>query len=144
MNRLNQLKNIAAGAAFTMAALVLPGCAGTGGGSSLNLKGANEVPPVSTAASGSGTITIGADMTVSGSITTTGVAGTAAHIHQGAAGANGPVVIGLTKSGDNVWSVPAGAKLTEAQYQTYKAGGLYVNVHSATHKGGEIRDQIKP
>jgi hypothetical protein len=144
MNILKQLQGVGVCAAFTVAALLLPGCAGMSGGSSLNLNGANEVPPVSTAASGSGTITVGDDMSVSGSITTTGVAGTVAHIHQGAAGANGPVIIGLTKSGDNVWSVPAGAKLTEAQYQAFKAGGLYVNVHSATNKGGEIRDQLRP
>lgn len=109
----------------------------------LMLSGDNEVPVVKTAAKGSGTIMINADMTVSGSVTTTGVAGTMAHIHQGAAGANGPVIIPLTKSGDNGWAVPAGAKLTEAQYKAYKAGGLYVNVHSATNKGGEIRGQLK-
>jgi hypothetical protein len=104
------------------------------------------VPPVSTAAKGTGTIVIGADMTVSGSVTTTGVAATVAHIHQGAAGANGPVIIPLTKSADNpnVWTVQAGAKLTEAQYQAFKAGGLYVNVHSVANKGGEIRDQLRP
>ena len=109
----------------------------------LMLSGDNEVPAVKTAAKGSGTIMINADMTVSGSVTTTGVAGTMAHIHQGAAGANGPVIIPLTKSGDNGWAVPAGAKLTEAQYKAYKAGGLYVNVHSAANKGGEIRGQLK-
>jgi hypothetical protein len=43
-----------------------------------------------------------------------------------------------------VWSVPTGAKLTDAQYQSYKAGGLYVNVHSDAHKDGEMRSQLKP
>jgi hypothetical protein len=81
---------------------------------------------------------------VSGSVTTTGVAGTMAHIHQAAAGKNGPVIVPLTKSGDSTWSVPAGAKLTDAQYEAYKAGDLYVNVHSAENKGGEIRGQLKP
>ena len=110
----------------------------------VTLSGAQEVPPVKTAASGAGTITINADKTVSGSITTTGVAATMAHIHNGDAGKNGPVIIPLTKSGDHSWSVPAGAKLTDTQYEAYKAGGLYVNVHSAEHKGGEIRGQLKP
>ena len=40
--------------------------------------------------------------------------------------------------------MPAGAKLTEAQYKAYEAGDLYVNVHSAAHKGGEVRGQLKP
>ena len=37
----------------------------------------------------------------------------------------------------------ADAKLTEAQYAAYKAGNLYVNVHSAKNPGGEIRAQLK-
>jgi hypothetical protein len=115
-----------------------------GGGVKVALSGAEEVPPVSTPASGTGTIAIGEDMSVSGSVTTTGIAATVAHIHVGATGKNGPVIIPLKKTGDNTWSVPEGAKLTEAQYQSYKAGELYVNVHSAAHKGGEIRAQIKP
>ena len=39
---------------------------------------------------------------------------TAAHIHQGARGQNGPVIIPLTKSSDNTWSVPPDAKFTDA------------------------------
>lgn len=110
----------------------------------VTLGGDQEVPAVKTSASGSGTITINDDMTVHGSIATTGVAGTAAHIHLAAAGKNGPVIIPFKKTGDNAWSAPAGAKLTEAQFKAFKAGDLYVNVHSAAHKGGEIRGQLKP
>jgi hypothetical protein len=110
----------------------------------VTLGGDQEVPAVKTSASGGGTITINADMSVSGSVTTTGLAGTAAHIHNAATGKNGPVIVPLTKSGDNAWSVPAGAKLTGDQYKAYKAGDLYVNVHSAENKGGEIRGQLKP
>lgn len=106
--------------------------------------GAEEVPPVTTAAAGGGTITVGPDMTVSGKVATTDVAGKMAHIHQGAAGKSGPVLIPLDKDGEHGWAVPAGAKLTEAQYRAFKAGELYVNVHSAEHKGGEIRGQLRP
>jgi hypothetical protein len=108
------------------------------------LSGSQEVPAVTTNASGSGTITVGDDMSISGSVTTTGVAGTAAHIHMAAAGQNGPVTVPLTKSGDGVWAVPAGAKLTDAQFAAFKAGNLYVNVHSESNKGGEIRGQLTP
>jgi hypothetical protein len=110
----------------------------------VTLSGDQEVPPVHTTAAGRGTISIAEDKTVSGSVTTSGIAGTMAHIHEGAPGQNGGVAIPLTKSGDNGWSVPAGAKLTDAQYKAFKAGNLYVNVHSAQHKGGEIRGQLKP
>ena len=108
------------------------------------LSGDAEVPPVASMASGSGVLTIKPDMTVSGKVTTSGVAGTMAHIHVGKAGANGPVVVTLAKGGDNVWMVPEGTKLSEAAYQSYKAGELYVNVHSAENKPGEIRGQLIP
>ena len=108
------------------------------------LAGAQEVPPVTTSASASGTIAVAADLAISGSINTTGVEGTMAHIHKAPAGQNGPVVVPMVKTADNVWSIPAGAKLTEAQYQDLKDGNLYINVHSAAHKGGEIRGQLKP
>jgi len=110
----------------------------------VKLSGNQESPPVSTSASGSGTFTIGTDKTVNGKVTTTGMAGVAAHIHEGAPGKNGPVIIPLQKAGDNAWSTPAGAKLSDAQYDAFKAGNLYVNVHSAAHKDGEIRAQLKP
>lgn len=89
----------------------------------MTLSGANEVPPVSTSASGGGTITVGDDRSVSGTVSTTGVAGTASHIHEGAAGKNGPVIVPLAKDGDS-YKVPAGAKLTEAQMASFKAGNL--------------------
>lgn len=110
----------------------------------VTLTGAEEVPAVTTDAKGEGTITIGKDMAVSGKVTTTGVEGVAAHIHLAESGKNGPPVITLTKGADGSWSAPAGAKLTDEQYKAFKAGHLYVNVHSAAHKSGEIRAQLKP
>lgn len=110
----------------------------------VTLSGAEEVPAVQSAGKGSGNITVKDDMTVSGSVTTTGIKGTMAHIHEGAAGKNGGVAVPLEKKSDNEWAVPAGAKLTEAQYKAYKAGDLYVNVHTEANKGGEIRGQLKP
>ena len=133
---------LAAAMAFTM--LGAFSATAMGADIKVTLSGANEVPPVTTAAAGSGTITVGADMAVSGSVTTTGVAGTAAHIHEAAAGKNGPVIVPMTKSGDNMWVVVAGAKLTEAQMASLKAGNLYVNVHSAANPGGELRGQLAP
>lgn len=110
---------------------------------SVALTGASEVPPVSTSAAGSGTVTVNPDHTVVANITVTGMEATASHIHMGAAGANGPVIVPFTKTGDNKFSAPAGAKLTDEQYAAFKAGNTYVNVHSDAHKGGEIRAQLK-
>ncbi len=134
--------------------LIAIGCATTNGMSQESIKvtltGAQEVPPVKTEAKGTGTIVIAPDKSVSGSVTTTGIAGTVAHIHDSVPGEtmcgakNGPVIIPLTKGPDNTWSVPAGAKLTDAQYASYQKGNLYVNVHSAANKGGEICSRLAP
>jgi hypothetical protein len=134
---------VAAGFATAMAAE-------SAAGIKVTLTGDQEVPPVKTAATGNGTIVIAPDKSVSGSITTTGLAGTVAHIHDSVPGEtmcgakNGPVIIPLTKGPDNNWSVPAGAKLTDAQYASYQKGNLYVNVHSAANKGGEICSRLAP
>lgn len=136
-------------AVFAIAVLGLAACGtmssmmGSGSTSRVQLTGAEEVPPVSTSAKGEGSFTVGSDGAVKGSVTTTGVQGTAAHLHQGAKGQNGPVAVPLTKSGDT-YSAPNGAKLNEAQMSAYKAGNLYVNVHSAANKGGEVRAQLRP
>jgi hypothetical protein len=123
---------------------VLGAAAAYAGDVKVTLTGAEEVPAVTTAATGSGTITVKDDKSVSGSVTTKDLAGLAAHIHLAPAGKNGPPIITLTKTSDGVWSVPEGAKLTDEQYAAFKAGSLYVNVHSAANKGGEIRGQLKP
>ncbi|HEV2978462.1 MAG TPA: CHRD domain-containing protein [Casimicrobiaceae bacterium] len=111
---------------------------------SVSLAGNQEVPPVQTTASGSGSFTINPDKTVSGHITTKGITAVAAHIHAGAMGKSGPVAVPLAKGGADEWTVPAGAKLTDAQYADFQKGDLYVNVHSAAHPDGEIRAQLKP
>lgn len=110
----------------------------------ITLDGAQEVPPVSTSAKGDGTITVNDDKTLSGSVTTTGVDATMAHIHHGAAGQNGPIIVPFEKKSDGEWALPANASFTDEQFKAYEAGELYINVHSAEHKGGEIRGQLMP
>ncbi|MDQ2962388.1 MAG: CHRD domain-containing protein [Pseudomonadota bacterium] len=110
----------------------------------VTLGGNQEIPPVTTAASGTGTFIVGEDKSVSGTVTISVMTARVAHIHEAPAGSNGPIIIPLTKTSDTVWVVPAGAKLTDAQYASYKAGNLYYNFHSDAHKSGEIRGQIKP
>ena len=145
-------------AAAVVAAVGLAGCetmkswtSGSGGGSqaggghtqSVTLSGANEVPPVSTSATGTGNVTVGSDGSVTASITVKGMNGTAAHIHEAAAGANGPVIVPFVKQGNDTFVAPPGAKMTPAQLDAFKAGRTYVNVHSAAHASGEIRAQLK-
>lgn len=130
----------------SVAAALLMALAGAASAVDVNvaLNGGQEVPAVMTGATGSGTITVGDDLSVSGSVKTAGIAGTAAHIHMAATGQNGPVALPLAKGGEGEWVVPAGSKLTEAQLAAFKAGNLYFNIHSEANKAGEIRGQIKP
>lgn len=126
-----------------LSAAILATGTGVAMAAQIKLSGEQEVPPVSTSAKGSGTITVKEDKSVTGSVKTTGMAANAAHIHEGEPGTSGPVLIPLMKSGDS-WSVPPGTKLTDAQYQSYQTGKLYVNVHSPKYKEGELRGQIDP
>jgi CHRD domain-containing protein len=134
--------------ALGMALVISTGCSTMAGGANdeikVKLSGDQEVPPVKTAASGNATIAISSDKSVSGIITTTGIEPTAAHIHEGPTGKNGPIIVPFAKGANNTWSIAPGAKLTDSQYESYKSGNLYVNVHSAANKGGEIRAQLKP
>jgi hypothetical protein len=124
--------------------LVCGSTAATAQSISAELKGNSEVPANGSTASGIASISVAADKSVTGNIITTGIAGTMAHIHTGMAGANGPVMVALSKNDAGAWNVPVGTKLSDEQYAAYMAGGLYVNVHSAAHPGGEIRAQLLP
>jgi hypothetical protein len=108
------------------------------------LTGAQEVPPNTSTASGKNMVVIGADKSVTGSVQVTGMTATMAHIHEAPKGSNGPVIVPLTKTGDMTFAPGPGAKLTDAQYASYKAGKLYINVHSAAYPGGEVRLQLRP
>jgi hypothetical protein len=43
-----------------------------------------------------------------------------------------------------MFPVSANAALTDAQYASWMAGNLHVNVHSAAYPGGAIRVQLSP
>lgn len=112
------------------------------------MSGAEEVPPVATAGTGLGTLTVN---TATGSISgTVGFSGlttptTAGHIHIGAAGINGPVIVpmigGLGVTAGTML-IP-GAVLLPDQLAALTADGLYVNIHTTANLGGEIRGQIR-
>jgi subtilisin family serine protease len=105
------------------------------------LSGANEVPAVVSTASGIGTFSYNiGNRQLSYSISTSGLTATAAHIHEGAAGVNGPVLLTLDHTANPMVGVWA---LSEADAGKLANGLLYVNVHTAAFPGGEIRDQIR-
>ncbi|MBP6440338.1 MAG: S8 family serine peptidase [Caldilineaceae bacterium] len=123
------------------------------------LSGANEVPPVAGPAGGSFSINYNVDKaTISYRVvvtTTAPVTVTAAHIHRGAVGVNGPVEPGwgLTPPGFTNTVVVSGtplvltgviANVTAEQATTLLADGFYVNVHTTDNPSGAVRGQIEP
>lgn len=112
------------------------------------LSSAEEVPPNPSTGKGAAEITLdAATKELSWNITFEGLTGdaVAAHIHGPAdKGANAGVVVNLGVAGQPVKSPIVGkATLTDAQIADLNAGKHYVNIHTAAHKGGEIRGQIE-
>ncbi|MDX1678154.1 CHRD domain-containing protein [Arsukibacterium sp.] len=111
------------------------------------LSGAQEVPAVTTTARGDGYAMVAlSDYSLELQVLTTGVAdATAAHIHTGMTGQNGPILLGLMQDPANVnrWMAPVNAALTQSIFEVLAAGGHYVNVHTPEFPSGEIRGQIE-
>ena len=119
-----------------------------------SLSGAQEVPPVNTDASGSATVTISSDGSrLTYRVSYQGLSGapSAAHIHFGARGENGPVILPLaegpspfsgTLTRANLERVPDGPQTFAAAVREIRQGDMYVNVHTAANPGGEIRGQL--
>jgi hypothetical protein len=99
-----------------------------------------ETPPVASTAFGTAIVDANPS---TGAITYTvqvaGMVGTMAHIHVGAAGVAGPIVVNLA-GGPTVWT--GAATLTPTSVGDLLAERLYVNVHSAAFPGGELRGQL--
>jgi len=118
-----------------------------------------EVPQCAAAGPGAkGTAEIAVapdDSSITATVTHSGLSGdaTAAHIHAGAVGVAGPVVLPFSGS----LASPFSKTFTSADYvaapgapadfpsfvKSLRAGDAYLNVHTAACKPGEIRGQIK-
>jgi hypothetical protein len=122
------------------------------------MSGTEEVPPVDTTATGTAEFNLdtnGIDYQVSVS----GISGvTAAHIHSGNVGENGPVIVTLFKSdtpSNQTNGVLVKGTITAADLEgpmqgkqisdlvsAMSSAGTYVNVHTEANPNGEIRGQI--
>jgi len=120
------------------------------------LAGHQEAPAVTTTASGSATVTLNAAQTeIAVELAVSGLTGiTAANIHVGAPGANGPVIFPMASTS---FTSPLTVTLTEADLTVQAEQGVntltdavnalltvntYVNVPTTANPGGEIRGQI--
>ena len=120
------------------------------------LYGGNEMPPIASSATGTVTLELG-DGEMTYHLQASGAAFTMAHIHNGLAGANGPVVAFLLPVQDPpVTTVDVTGTISEADLLGEFAGnweafatffladGLYVNIHSTANPSGELRGQADP
>jgi hypothetical protein len=114
------------------------------------LSGANEVPAVTTDASGTATFTLQNDSILAFSITVNDIdAARGAHIHAGGTGQNGGVLVplfgGPATAEDFSGTLAEGTvAVADSVLAAMRAGQAYVNVHTAAHPPGEIRGQIQP
>lgn len=127
-----------------------------------DLTAAEEVPPRPTAANGTAQIYVDGDL-ISYAIEIDDIANiTAAHIHSGAPGVNGPIRLFLypPRQGDTVPQVTTTDKrvLIEATVSSsrvsgvtfqqlldqMRTGGAYINVHTTQFGAGEMRGTIRP
>lgn len=131
---------------MTVLAAVALGAAASAQTFNLTLSGAEEVPPVPTAGTGTATVTLN---TITGAFsvngTYTGLTSSAnmAHLHGPAApGATAGIIIGLGVSGGTSGTFFGGGTLTPTQVGHVMNGLTYLNVHTTMFGAGEIRAQV--
>ena len=110
------------------------------------LSGKQEVPAVTTQASGDGYALVNTEtFDLELVAVTTGVEfATMAHIHTGRVGNNGGVLVSLVQSGEDsgTWMTPEDLQIDAEILGVLASGGHYVNVHTPENPGGELRGQI--
>ncbi len=123
------------------------------------LTGKDEVPSKDTKATGIAGFNVKDNNTINYSVNVTNIQKvTGAHIHQGKAGVNGPVVVTLYNSttpspmtngplskGDITsakFEGPLAGKQISDLISMIKSGDAYVNVHTEANPKGEIRGQL--
>jgi hypothetical protein len=114
----------------------------------VSLSGDEEVPPVATAATATGGLTLNR-ATGELEVHVTGMGlddAAAAHVHQAFAGGNGGVELELEQDPNDVahWFSSSNTVLDAAQLEALGAGSLYLNVHTPSNPAGEVRGQIAP
>ncbi|WP_460470955.1 CHRD domain-containing protein [Emticicia fontis] len=106
------------------------------------LKGSEEVPAVTTDATGTFEATYNKDTKIlTYKITYTGITPTAWHIHKAAVGVTGPVIFNFGQTFTSPFTASTVA-LTADQEADLMNGMYYANIHSSKSPSGEIRGQL--
>lgn len=112
----------------------------------VTLTGTNEVPSVTTTATGTALIRLTSEkkIYIKEIITNLepGDALIASHIHQAAVGVNGAVILGFYSGAADFGTVKV-STLTDSLYTSIKTDPIYVNAHSTNHPAGIVRAQIR-
>lgn len=107
---------------------------------------ANEVPAGTSTATGLAIIRVTSDKQVYAKLTVSNLetsdALTAAHIHKGAAGVNGGVLVGIYGSASEFGTTKI-LSIDDATLTSLKNDAIYVNAHSTAKPGGIVRGQIR-
>ena len=110
-----------------------------------DLQGTQQVPANNSAGSGKVTALLdeGTDSVwLTGNFTGLTDPAEMGHIHRGAAGTNGPVIVPLNVSNQTYGTITGTAAVSSTFADSMKMGYTYVNIHNATYPGGEIRAQL--
>jgi hypothetical protein len=123
------------------------------------LSGTNEVPPVTTSATGTAEFTVSEEQ-IEFTVDVTGILNaTQAHIHTGREGENGPVRLnlcgtddtspctsgsGVLATGTNGTTVGSPPITFDELVEAIQSDSAYANVHTEQNPNGEIRGQIVP
>ena len=141
-------------------AAALSACGGSAAVTATSMSPANETPAATApGATGSATFTLSGS-TVNYTVTFSGLTGSATmgHLHAGVAGTSGGVVVAFSNvpaaaSGTFSGSITsadikanASANIVAGDLTSFltvaRAGGIYINIHTAANPGGEIRGQV--
>lgn len=105
------------------------------------MNGTSEVPSNASTATGIAVLVFdNVTKTFTVNVTYTGLTVTNAHIHKGAVGVSGPPVFPFSTFTSPIYYTSIA--LTTEQEADLKANLYYVNLHSSTYAGGEIRGQL--
>lgn len=148
------------GLGCALAVVLLTGCSGGGNDNTATAPSPAPPPPNTTgvmvdltsqkvvgggAPSGSATADFTIDLddrTITGTVTLNGLTADGVTINRGFAGENGAAVVTLNEDSATQWSVQASTALLATEFDDFNAGGLYVQVTTATEPNGAARAQL--